>query len=102
VLHDQYAREGRIFTKDWTVYTMGEMVFDPAKLSSVEVKALLIDAWQSFYSLPSISRRIRWGRGWKRHAVIWLMNLGIHKAVAKARNGSLPRIAYQPTAQFES
>jgi len=100
-LYEEFSREGRIFNKDWMVYTMGEMVFEPAKMSSVEVKERLIDAWRDFYSLPSIFRRIRWGRGWKRHAVLWLMNVGIHTAVAKARSGSLTRIEHQPEAQFE-
>jgi len=50
-LYDILEAEGRIFTKDWSLYDGTHVVFKPKKMRPLELQNLYIWAWKSFYSL---------------------------------------------------
>ena len=46
---DDYARQGRIFDRDWNHYNAGQVVFTPKKITSQRLQELYDDAWTTFY-----------------------------------------------------
>ena len=63
---DELKQEGRITSFDWSLYTMGNVVYQPRKMTADELLAGRVYAYQRFYSLPSIAHRMlvrRGGRG---------------------------------------
>ncbi|MDN5361163.1 MAG: hypothetical protein PWP70_210 [Moorella sp. (in: firmicutes)] len=70
-------REGRITNSDWGEYTISKVVFEPKNMSAKTLQEGFNWAWQEFYSLGSISRRLGLT---KRHAaILWALNLNIRK-----------------------
>ena len=51
--------EGRILTRDWSLYDGQHMVFQPHKLSPREVEAGTEAAWKHAYSWRGIAQRLR-------------------------------------------
>ena len=100
-MYTDYMREGRILNHDWSAYSLGEVVFQPALMDVATLKKTTYEAWREFYSLGSIYRRLPLWPLTKRAVVIWLLNLGIHKVVSHARNTSAPRNPDQPLSQVE-
>ncbi|MCP4674987.1 MAG: radical SAM protein [Deltaproteobacteria bacterium] len=47
---DQLEGEGRIMHKDWSRYTAGEVVFEPARMTSDKLMELYQYAWDTFYA----------------------------------------------------
>jgi radical SAM superfamily enzyme YgiQ (UPF0313 family) len=101
-MYTEYIRDGRIFSHNWADYSLGEVVFQPSQMDVATLKKATYEAWREFYSLSSIYRRLPTWPFAKRELIIWLINLGIRKAVARAKKWSAPRIANQPLAQIES
>jgi hypothetical protein len=63
---DQLKQEGRITSFDWSLYTMGNVVYEPRNMTADELLAGRLWAYRRFYSLPSIAHRMlvrRGGRG---------------------------------------
>jgi radical SAM superfamily enzyme YgiQ (UPF0313 family) len=56
------SAQGRILTKDWSLYDGRHAVFSPAKMSVDELEQGLYDAWNETYSLRSICTRIAGSR----------------------------------------
>lgn len=56
-LYESLDNEGRIVTKDWTLYD--RTVFEPKQMAMEVLDDKVEWAWREFYSLPSIWRRIR-------------------------------------------
>ncbi len=50
-LYDILESEGRIFTKDWSLYDGTHVVFNPKKMKPLELQKLYLWAWKKFYSL---------------------------------------------------
>ncbi len=50
-LYDILESEGRIFTKDWSLYDGTHVVFKPKKMKPLELQRLYLWAWKRFYSL---------------------------------------------------
>jgi len=50
--------QGRILTRDWSLYDGRHAVFAPAKMSVDELEQGLYDAWNETYSLRSILTRV--------------------------------------------
>lgn len=100
-LYTRYAAEGRLLNRDWSAYSLGEVVFQPARMDVPELKKALYECWKEFYSLRSIARRLSLWPLDKRQIILWLVNLGIHKALRHVRGDRSPRIAAQPLAQIE-
>ncbi|WP_258359317.1 B12-binding domain-containing radical SAM protein [Moorella sulfitireducens] len=70
-------REGRITSNDWSEYTISKVVFEPKNMSAKTLQEGFNWAWQEFYSLGSISRRL--GLAKKHAAILWALNLNIRK-----------------------
>jgi radical SAM superfamily enzyme YgiQ (UPF0313 family) len=101
-MYAQYIRDGRIFSHNWADYSLGKVVFQPTQMDAATLKRTTYEAWREFYSLSSICRRLAiWPFG-KQELILWLVNMGIRKATARANMWSAPRIANQPPAQIES
>ncbi len=50
--------EDRIITKDWSKYTIGNVVFKPQKMSVEKLQKGVDWAWSNFYSVRNVDRRI--------------------------------------------
>jgi anaerobic magnesium-protoporphyrin IX monomethyl ester cyclase len=49
-----FARlEDRIFTRDWSLYDGFHVVHEPARMSMYELQKAAMEAWKSFYTVPS-------------------------------------------------
>lgn len=57
-LFRQLEDEGRIFTRDWSLYDGHHVVFEPAQMSPVELQLGTIRANRRFYSLGSVARSL--------------------------------------------
>lgn len=71
-LYRKLDDEGRIFTKDWSKYYQGEVVFHPAKMSAETLRRGQKWAWDKFYQHRSIIKRTWRLRGW--FPPTWLAN----------------------------
>lgn len=100
-MYAQFMRDGRIFNRDWSAYSLGEAVFQPALMDVVTLKKTVYAAWREFYSLGSIYHRLSVWPLKQRELILWLINLGIRKVVNRADKWSAPRIANQPLSQIE-
>ena len=76
-LRETLEREGRITNNDWSEYTISKVVFEPKNMSAKTLQEGFNWAWQEFYSLGSISRRL--GLTKKHAAILWALNLNIRK-----------------------
>lgn len=63
-LYHKLEAEGRLLTKDWWSYSLGEVVFKPAKMSPEALKQGQIRAWKRFYKVKSIVSRTLHLGGW--------------------------------------
>jgi len=50
-LYDMLDSEGRIFTKDWSLYDGTHVVFKPKKINPLELQERFFWAWKKFYSI---------------------------------------------------
>ena len=100
-LYAKYLAEGRILNRDWSAYSLGEVVFQPAQIGIDDLKNALYECWHEFYSWRSMVRRLPFWSLDKRQVILWLVNLGIHKALGHVRGNRSPRIMNQPLAQIE-
>lgn len=76
-LRETMEREGRITCNDWREYTISKVVFEPKNMSARTLQEGFNWAWQEFYSLGSISRRL--GLVKKHAPILWALNLNIRK-----------------------
>ncbi|MDH3583768.1 MAG: B12-binding domain-containing radical SAM protein [Phycisphaerae bacterium] len=58
-LFDRLNREGRILTRDWSLYDGQHVVFDPAHMSVDELQRGTERAWRAAYNWSAIARRLR-------------------------------------------
>lgn len=90
-LRQELERQGRITNNDWSEYTISKVVFEPKNMNAETLQEGFNWAWQEFYSLGSISRRLGLVR--KHTAILWALNLNIRKRfnhfVEKLRSGTL-------------
>ena len=56
-VYDELNQEGRITSFDWSLYTMGNVVYQPRNMTAAELLEGHRYAYRRFYSLPSIARR---------------------------------------------
>jgi len=57
-LFRQMDREGRILHRDWSRYDMNHVVFRPMKMTPEELLEGYLSTYRSFYSFPSILKRV--------------------------------------------
>ena len=90
---DTYRREGRLLTLDWDKYNGSTVVFQPKHMTIDELRHSQMAAFNEFYSLPSVLRRLRLlpfkGKS-------WLANVALHHGLAyyySKKRRPLPRFA---------
>jgi len=49
-IRERLLKEGRVLTNDWRRYTGGEVVYQPAKMTTERLQELYYYAWDRFYS----------------------------------------------------
>jgi radical SAM superfamily enzyme YgiQ (UPF0313 family) len=57
--YGRLEREGRIFSRDWSLYDGHHVVIEPLKMTPLELQLGLIRAHREFYSLRRVIREIR-------------------------------------------
>ena len=57
-LFNKLEKEGRIFTSDWSKYTMRNVVFDPKNMTSDDLLQGVIKMYIDFYSTKNTVKRI--------------------------------------------
>jgi radical SAM superfamily enzyme YgiQ (UPF0313 family) len=58
VVFDEMDREGRLLTRDWSLYDAHRVVFRPRKMSTFELQVETLRAFGAFYSLRAALRRL--------------------------------------------
>lgn len=48
-LYTQFEREGRIFTRDWELYDVQHVVYDPERMSAFDLYTKTLDCYRQFY-----------------------------------------------------
>ena len=56
-VHQQLECEGRIVDRDWSHYTMSNVVFRPRHMTALQLRRGQLYAYRRFYSIPSILSR---------------------------------------------
>jgi radical SAM superfamily enzyme YgiQ (UPF0313 family) len=80
---DEMDRQGRLLSRDWSLYDCHHVVFEPKNMSTFELQVETLRAFCRFYSLGSALRRLikvdffslaikLWGRHAARQARRWL------------------------------
>lgn len=82
-IYRRLEEEGRILTRDWSLYDMDHVVFRPKGMTPEELQSGHEMAYREFYSLPSIGKRLF---GFMRGLQVFLpMNLSLRAAWSKTR-----------------
>ena len=88
-IYQRLKQEGRILTEDWSKYDMATVVFQPKRMTVEELQQGFWKVNRSFYSVPSILKRIFNPLHLQRSLIIFgPMNLGLWPAVKKAERYS--------------
>ncbi len=72
-LYDQLKQQNRITSADWSRYSMGHVVYEPANMTATELREGRLYAYRRFYSRRSILRRMFVWRGGKPRLLLRLM-----------------------------
>jgi radical SAM superfamily enzyme YgiQ (UPF0313 family) len=84
-IYQRLKQEGRLLTEDWSKYDMATVVFRPKRMSIEELQEGFWKVNRSFYSIPSMLKRIFNPFHIRRSLIIFgPMNLGLWPAVKKA------------------
>jgi radical SAM superfamily enzyme YgiQ (UPF0313 family) len=63
VTNRELEAEGRIEDRDWSHYTMSNVVFRPKQMTALQLRDGQVETYRRFYSLPSILQRALTCRG---------------------------------------
>jgi radical SAM superfamily enzyme YgiQ (UPF0313 family) len=84
-IYQRLKQEERLLTEDWSKYDMATVVFRPKRMTIEELQEGFWKVNRSFYSVPSILKRIFNPFHLRRSFIIFgPMNLGLWPAVKKA------------------
>jgi len=84
-IYQRLKQEARLLTEDWSKYDMATVVFQPKRMTVEELQEGFWKVNRSFYSLPSMLKRIFNPFHIRRSLIIFgPMNLGLWPAVKKA------------------
>lgn len=83
-IYEQLKQEGRITNFDWSLYTMGHVVYRPKHMTADELTAGRDWAYGHFYSLPSIARRTLVRRGTKAN---WALRAAVNLSYRRRLRG---------------
>ncbi len=86
-IYQRLKQEGRLLTEDWSKYDMATVVFQPKRMTVEELQEGFWKVNRSFYSIPSMMKRIFNPFQIRRSLIIFgPMNLGLWPAVKKAES----------------
>jgi radical SAM superfamily enzyme YgiQ (UPF0313 family) len=86
-IYQRLKQEERLLTEDWSKYDMATVVFRPKRMTIEELQEGFWKVNRSFYSIPSILKRILNPLHLQRSLIIFgPMNLGLWPAVKKAEH----------------
>ena len=71
-LFDEYERDGRITTKDWSVYNQHNAVFTPANMTSERLNEIYRQVWKRAYTWKRVLRRT-FTSPWRRNAYVFIL-----------------------------
>jgi len=57
-IYDQFDREGRILTRDWSLYNTFNAVYRPRNMSADELNSLFLEIWKEMHSAANTFRRV--------------------------------------------
>ena len=84
-IYQRLKQEERLLTEDWSKYDMATVVFRPKRITIEELQEGFWKVNRSFYSVPSILKRVFNPFHLRRSFIIFgPMNLGLWSAVKKA------------------
>lgn len=84
-IYRRLHQEERLLTQDWSKYDMATVVFRPKRMTAEELQEGFWEVNRSFYSIPSMLKRIFNLFHLRRSLIIFgPMNLGLWPAVKKA------------------
>ncbi|MDI7261302.1 MAG: radical SAM protein [Thermodesulfobacteriota bacterium] len=88
-IYQRLKQEGRLLTEDWSKYDMATVVYRPKQMTIEELQEGFWKVNRSFYSLPSMMKRVFNPFHLRRSLIIFgPMNLGLWPAVKKAERYS--------------
>ncbi len=89
-VYENFKREGRLLTEDWQHYDHTTVVFQPARMTPLELAEGQLRVRRAFYRLGSILKRLPYNT---RHPMFFLgLNLGMRFASRRARVPLAPSI----------
>ena len=77
-IFDQYRSEGRLLTTDWECYNGSTVVFQPKRMTVVELRHAQMAAFNEFYSISSAFTRLRI---LPLKANSWMANIAINRGL---------------------
>ena len=83
-LYDQLKQENRITSADWSLYTMGHVVYRPRNMTAAELRQGRLDAYRRFYSRRSILRRML---VWRAGRPKWLLRMMVNRSYRHLHRG---------------
>lgn len=73
-LFSRLEEEGRILTRDWSLYDTQHVVYQPKHLAAWELQQILHEAWKRSFVIPRVARRVARSRRLKLLSLVG--NLG--------------------------
>jgi len=80
--YNELERQGRITERDWAMYDVEHVVYQPKQMTAKELEEGITRAWKEAYSWKSIVRRIDWRHFFKIHVLYFIFlaaNFGYRK-----------------------
>ena len=71
-LFTEYERDGRITTKDWSIYNQHNAVFQPANMSAERLNEIYRLVWKESYSWKRVLRRT-FTSPWRKNAYVFIL-----------------------------
>jgi len=93
-LHRRLEAEGRILTRNWELYDVQHVVFQPAHMSPEELQLGHEWAWTRTYRLGAIAHRLR--RSPMPAALAWALNLAYRRYAHRLHHYRGPLLATLP------
>lgn len=73
--YNELESQGRITERDWAMYDVEHVVYQPKHMSAAELEEGITRAWKQAYSLKSIWKRIDWKHFLKIH-ILYIIYFG--------------------------
>ena len=83
--YNELESQGRITERDWAMYDVEHVVYQPKHMTAAELEAGITRAWKEAYSLKNIWRRIDWKHFFKIH-ILYIIYLGANIGYRKYAN----------------